>query len=147
MKKYLLPVLSVFFVLTLFSVSFAGLDLKVSSGLKAKSFNDLSFDQAHVCSFSSSDCFVPEKVIFESVMLHIAFFSPVDQGCTTHWIVSDPAGTFVAYTPTSDFLFGGTTNTIEIPLSLPVGDYTFTAIVVGDVSGQIISDQYRFSVR
>ncbi|HXX58943.1 MAG TPA: hypothetical protein VEI96_13160 [Thermodesulfovibrionales bacterium] len=146
MKKFYSLIFSVFFVLIFSSVSLAGLNLNVGSGMKTKSFNDLSFDQAHICSSSSTDCFAPEKVTFETPVLHISFFSPVVQGCTIHWIVSDPAGTFVDYIPTSNSLSFGS-NTFEIPEPLPVGDYVFTAIVVGDVSGQIISDQYRFSVR
>ncbi len=146
MKKYYPLVSAVFFFLMFSSVSLAGPDLKTGSGIKAKTFNDLSFDQAHMCSSTSSDCFVAEKVTFVMPVLHITFFSPVDQGATIHWIVSDSAGTFVTYNFTTPFLAAGS-NTFELGQPLPVGDYVFTSIVVGNVSGAIISDQYRFSVR
>ncbi len=146
MKKYYSLVSVVFFVLVFSSVSFAGPELKVSAGLKAKTFDDLSFDQAHMCSSSSSDCFVAEKVTFVTPVLHITFFSPIDQGSTIHWIISDSAGTLVTYNFTTPFLAAGS-NTFELGQPLPIGDYVFTSIVVGNTSGAIISDQYRFSVR
>lgn len=146
MKKYYSLVFAVFFVLMVSSVSFAGPDLKVSTGIKSTSFSDLSFDQAHMCSSSSPNCSVPEKVTFGTPVLHITFFSPIVQGCTIHWIISDSAGTFVAYKFTTPFLVGGS-NTFELVQPLPIGDYVFTSVVVGNISGTIISDQYRFSVR
>ncbi len=144
---YLLAII----VLLVPAVSFGGEQIRAKGGIQARGFSDfeLSFEQAHVCSVQSADigtCDIPEKLVFGTAVLHIVVFVPEAQGYTRVYMVSDPAGTFAASFASYGFLDSGF-QTIELDQPLPLGDYVFTCVLVGDNGIAAIGDQYRFSVR
>lgn len=116
--------------------------------VQAKGFgdNEISFEQAHVCRIDSANCDVPEKLITSTPVLHMVVYLPQSQTYSRFYIVSDSAGTLVAFSGSSSVVDAGF-QIFELEQPLPSGDYVFTGIMIGDNGIAAVGDQYRFSVR
>jgi len=146
MKKYCLALVILLTLLSMASLCFGG-EKKIENVITMRSYlaTDISFDQAHVCDGQSVDCKIPEKLITSFPVLRIQFYVPVGRSYSRIYMVTDTAGTLV-FTEVRQADENAGPVAYELKLSLGVGDYIFTAIVVDDFNNGAVSDPYRFSV-
>jgi hypothetical protein len=84
----------------------------------------------------------------EDIYLPVDFFVPNSDNWEVNWIITDGAGTVIFLDFDTEFVAGQTFVEAFTSTTLPAGDYTFTAAVIGrGVEKSAISHQYRFIVR
>ena len=116
----------------------------------ARQYDDaqLAIASVFVCDANAvPPCETPTRLIYGKPRFTIEFWSPMTQDYYRHYVVTDSAGTVVYYNLFSGSLPGDSIQKTWLDIVLPDGDYTFTAVIAGGVSGMAVTDQLRFSVR
>lgn len=127
------------------SFAFAEGEINVSSVITPKDTiaAHAFFDMAHMCTSGSENCKEPEKYTTGTPRMYVVFWAPAAQVYSRHYIITDMAGTLVAYENFSGSLTSGWNARFQ-DFSLPAGFYKFIAIFVGADGRTAISDPYTF---